>query len=119
MGTGPIQQASARLSHRELEVARLVAEGLTNREIADRLFISKRTVDGHLERMCSTWPSTVRSETKMRLAISRFVMPSATSSATSLSRLDRAVVWPFVFMVSGAGRRPSGLPCCSEFDLRA
>ena len=36
------------LSTRELEVARLVAEGSTNREIADLLGLSPRTVDRHL-----------------------------------------------------------------------
>jgi DNA-binding NarL/FixJ family response regulator len=37
-----------RLSARELEVARLVASGLTNREIAERLVISKWTADNHV-----------------------------------------------------------------------
>jgi DNA-binding NarL/FixJ family response regulator len=35
------------LSHRELEVLQLLAEGLTTQQIADQLFISKRTVETH------------------------------------------------------------------------
>jgi predicted ATPase/DNA-binding CsgD family transcriptional regulator len=37
------------LSQRELEIARLVADGLTNRQIAAGLTLSVRTIDTHLE----------------------------------------------------------------------
>jgi DNA-binding CsgD family transcriptional regulator len=37
------------LTEAELRVVGLTAEGLTNREIAARLFVSKRTVATHLE----------------------------------------------------------------------
>lgn len=45
---GPIPAAERRLSEREEEVAQLVTQGLTNREIAARLVISQRTVDRHV-----------------------------------------------------------------------
>ena len=41
-------QPGSPLSDRESEVARLVAEGLTNREIAKSLCVSVRTVECHL-----------------------------------------------------------------------
>ncbi|HAN74294.1 MAG TPA: helix-turn-helix transcriptional regulator [Planktothrix sp. UBA8407] len=36
------------LSERELQVVELVASGLTNQEISEKLEISKRTVDNHI-----------------------------------------------------------------------
>lgn len=35
------------LTQRELEILKLICEQFTNQEIADKLFISKRTVEGH------------------------------------------------------------------------
>jgi DNA-binding NarL/FixJ family response regulator len=45
----PSQKVETDLSPREDEVLRLVAQGATNREIADSLFISENTVKTHLK----------------------------------------------------------------------
>ena len=37
------------LSHREVDVLRLAARGLTTKAIADRLFISTKTADHHIQ----------------------------------------------------------------------
>ncbi|MEY2433620.1 MAG: hypothetical protein QOC92_3345, partial [Acidimicrobiaceae bacterium] len=36
------------ITSRELDVLKLIAEGLSNREIAERLFLSPKTVERHL-----------------------------------------------------------------------
>ena len=46
--TAPVP--SSELSAREREIAALVAQGRTNREIAEQLFLSHRTVEGHVSR---------------------------------------------------------------------
>lgn len=42
-----VAEHSLEFSSREIEVLELIAEGLTNQEMSERLFISKRTVEGH------------------------------------------------------------------------
>jgi len=39
------------ITKRELEILELIAAGLSNREIADRLFVSENTVKTHLSRL--------------------------------------------------------------------
>ena len=52
MFTGEIANSSHMgLSAREMEIIGLVADGLTNQEIAEKLTISKRTVDNHVSNM--------------------------------------------------------------------
>jgi non-specific serine/threonine protein kinase len=54
--------AAKSLTRREKEVAELVAEGLGNREIAERLYLSKRTVDSHLEHIFTKLGFTSRTQ---------------------------------------------------------
>lgn len=47
-GDAPAEPETGPLSSRELQVLELAAQGLTNQEIAQRLYISVRTVEAHL-----------------------------------------------------------------------
>jgi len=51
-----------RLTRRESEVAQLVAQGLANQQIADRLVIARRTAEGHVERILSKLGFSNRSQ---------------------------------------------------------
>jgi DNA-binding NarL/FixJ family response regulator len=55
-------QRPSPLSARELEVATLVAQGLTNRQIADRLVISERTAQNHVQHILTKLGFTSRSQ---------------------------------------------------------
>ena len=56
------------LTPQELEIARLAATGLSNKQIAERLFLSSRTVGSHLYRMFPKLGITSRGELVAALA---------------------------------------------------
>jgi two-component system, NarL family, response regulator NreC len=68
-GNGPPDD----LSERELEVLRLIALGHTNAEIAERLFISVRTVESHRSHIQQKLRLTKRSEL-VRYALERGIL---------------------------------------------
>ena len=55
------------LSPQEMQIARLAADGLSNREIGQRLYLSHRTVGSHLYRMFPKLGITSRSQLGARL----------------------------------------------------
>jgi DNA-binding CsgD family transcriptional regulator len=67
------------LSPRELEVARLVGRGMTNRTIAETLFLSPRTVDRHLS--SAMRKLGVGSRTTLALALAKAQKADGTSAA--------------------------------------
>ncbi|MBT2558876.1 response regulator transcription factor [Hymenobacter sp. ISL-91] len=64
----PTVTSHAELSGRELEVLQLIAEGLTNQEIADTLFTSKRTIETHRQNIIE------KTQTKNTAALIRHAM---------------------------------------------
>jgi predicted ATPase/DNA-binding CsgD family transcriptional regulator len=71
--TGPSGDTEAdaglpsQLTAREQEIASLVAAGLSNKQVAERLFISRRTVDAHLEHIFGKLGITSRVMLTIRL----------------------------------------------------
>ncbi|WP_345345231.1 protein kinase domain-containing protein [Rhodococcus olei] len=59
---GPAKTAEVALTRRERQVAALVAEGLTNGGIAEKLVISRRTAEGHVERILTKLGFTSRAQ---------------------------------------------------------
>lgn len=74
----PAVAATARplpITSREIEISDLVTAGLSNRQIADRLYISVRTTEGHLYRIFARLGINSRDQLIHLLALNRFGSP--------------------------------------------
>ncbi len=70
----PVRDMRALLSERELEVVRLVAEGLSNKEISSRLSLSDKTVKNHISHILAKLNLTARTQVAvmaLRVGIAR------------------------------------------------
>lgn len=65
---GGESQSPVSLSQRELQIIDLVAAGLTNQEIAEKLEISKRTVDNHISNVLT------KTATENRVSLVRWAL---------------------------------------------
>jgi DNA-binding CsgD family transcriptional regulator len=67
----PVPATGTRLTPQELEIAKLAADGLSNRDIGQRLYISHRTVGFHLHRIFPKLGITSRSQ--LHATVTRYV----------------------------------------------
>jgi DNA-binding CsgD family transcriptional regulator len=65
----PLDGTALGLSERERQVAELVAAGMTNKETAQRLYLSPKTVEAHLSRVYTKL--NVRSRMDLLKALNR------------------------------------------------
>ncbi len=86
-------KAAPKLTQREREVAGLVANGLTNREIAKKLFISERTAEYHVEQIRNKLGFHARSQIAAWIVAERHATPaSGEVTASALPRDAREVL---------------------------
>jgi non-specific serine/threonine protein kinase len=67
----PAVPSGAPLTPREMQVGRLLAEGCSNKQIAARLVISRRTAEGHVEHILTKLGFTSRAQVAVWIAASQ------------------------------------------------
>ena len=118
----PVALRALGLTSREADVLALVADGRANREIAERLFLSPRTVEKHVERLLAKTGQARRTELVAFGVRALVDEPSAAprrprgartrrSSTRAHPPQPRTCLRPLAPQAGGRGGRHSGAPC--------
>jgi DNA-binding CsgD family transcriptional regulator len=86
-----LDETRDRLTTQEGQVARIVAEGATNREAASRLFVSTKTIETHLGRIYRKLGVRSRTELALRLAEDGLAPPLDTTAPPNRGVPDPSV----------------------------
>ena len=76
----PLPEVASPLTARERQVASMIAQGMSNRAISDALTISRRTVDGHVERILRKLDFSSRTQVASWVASDGRTTPGAPTS---------------------------------------
>jgi predicted ATPase/DNA-binding CsgD family transcriptional regulator len=96
----PAAASGLPLTRREREIAELIAHGLTNRQIAARLFIAERTVDTHVGRILAKLGCAGRAQ------VAAIVTSGAAAAASEPGRT--------IAILQGRTHQPGPLPAAGQ-----
>ena len=83
IGSGAEDEILRTLTDRELQVLHLIGEGLTNREVGERLSVSIRTIEWHRSNLLAKLGASQRSEL---IATARRLVPTPPGQASGPGR---------------------------------
>lgn len=105
----PDPSARGELTPQELQVALVVADGVTNREAAARLFLSPKTIEVHLSRAYRKLGVRTRTELSRRIALHR-APDSALAPVRTLSTVLCAGIINLTDDAAGPGDKQQTVP---------
>ena len=101
---GPRAETRTELTAQEQQIATLAAEGLTNQEIGERLYLSNRTVEWHLRKVFVQLGASSRRDLRGRCRARRSPVGTVTAKSAGGDVARKLVTYHRTMSYSGSGR---------------